>query len=402
MKFWMMPDSGSNTRRDFEDFLKEFEEIHPEIEVNVEVFTRNTLWKNLFHLIFEPSSHELPDVVEIPHSWTHMLIKANFLEELSFFDPGLSLAKYLPPLIPHSYKKGTKDIYSVPWWMDITAMHYREDHLRKITKTPEEELSTWEGMLRICAKLKERFAASPNYFPLQNSDWRGSLSIRSVLPCIWSRGTDLFTADYASCRFREEEFVNALEDYIKLATHNYMPVLRERGSAGTMLSGKASIFISRRQSFNIFENKKKSFKIKTLPVPPPGKEEFSFISGINLAVPRASENKKDAMTFIKWLTAPRQQARYASLMEVFPALEDKFEDMVFAAGPGMATYAKIVSRARALQEHTVSAAATKILNEVLDGAAVAVVNGKYRREELERALDFAARQTDYLLDLYKE
>ncbi|WP_428897740.1 ABC-type glycerol-3-phosphate transport system [Parelusimicrobium proximum] len=401
MLFWMMPDSGSNTLQNIESFLDGFKKEYPGIDVRVEVFTRQHLWTKLFNLIFDTDA-ERPDAVEIPHSWTQALIQAGFLENISSLDPGFGLSSYLAPLVPQCYKKHTKDIYAFPWWMDIGALHYRVDHLKEVSKDPQQDLSTWDGLLDVCGRLKEAYADIDNYYPMQNSDWRGSLSVRNALTCLWGRGVDLFEEDYSASMFTRREFADGLEDYINLARYKYMPILKERGSLGTMISGRASMFITRRQGLAIFENRTHPFKVKTLPIPATGPASSSFISGINLVIPKNCAERDNALTFIKWLNRPDNQTSYASQMEVFPSLEDTFDEFIFSSSERMQTYAKIISSGRTLQNILVSPSATKILNEVLDKMAYAILSDEYSREYLERELARAASEADYLLSIYKE
>ncbi len=400
MKFWMMPDSGSNTAKDAEKFFNGFRKENPGAELEVEVFTRDRLWRNLFLLAFEEDALALPDVVEIPHVWTPLLIKENLAENLTQLDPGLALNSYLAPLVPHCYKKNTKDIYALPWWMDISALHYRVDHLAKVTDNPAKELASWDGFLKTCSALKEEFKDVQKYYPLQNGDWRGSLSSRNMLPFIWGKGTDLTDKTFTECLFTQKDFVDCMDAYITLAVKKYMPILVERGSVGTMVAGKASLFLTRRQG-SIFENSKHDFKVKTLPVPTAGEHSVGYISGINLTLMKKSKDKDTAFAFIKWLSRPDNQLRYAQLMEVFPALEETFEKFIFSSPERMQTYAKIIAGGRALANNLVLPSATKILNEILDRCANNVLQGTYSRAFLEKELAYGAKEVNYLLALYE-
>jgi len=400
MLFWMMPDSGPNTRQDFENFLAAYRKDRPKEEIRVEYFTRDNLWRKLFLMRFEDDISGMPDLIQVPHTWTPFLTATNSIENLSAVDPSLNLNSFLSPLAPHCYRGGTKDIYGLPWWMDVMALHYREDHLKKVSQNPEEDLKTWQGFLEICAKLKKEFKTSPGYFPVQNSDWRGSISIRYIFPCIWSRGSGLFDeAGKKSC-FNDEAFIAGLEDYIALAQREFLPILRERGSLGTMLSGRASIFMTRRQGLSIFDARKSAFEAKTLAVPASGAKSVSFLSGVNLVINKRSEKKEQAFELIKWLLKKENQLKYAALMEVFPAEESSFEEFIFSSPARMKTYAKIVAGARTLPINMVASTATKMLNEVLDRVSLEIIKGTYKREILLAELDRASKEADYLLNLY--
>ena len=54
----------------------------------------------------------------------------------------------LNPLLikPHCYRPGTKDIHSYPWWFDMSALHFRGDHLKMVSAHPED-MEQFDSML---------------------------------------------------------------------------------------------------------------------------------------------------------------------------------------------------------------------------------------------------------------
>lgn len=400
MILWVMPDSGARTKSDYDLLVSLFKKEYPTADIKVQVFTRNVLWKKIFTLRNPTASEEIPDVIQIPHYWTALMTRQGVAEDLSKLDPGLSLSTCLFPLKAHCYKPGTKNIHSYPWWFDMSALHYRSDHLRKVTTKAEEDFSTWEGLLDICARLKETFKKVPGYYPMQNSDWRGSLSPRSAFTLIWGRGSDLMTPDFKQSLVGSKAFKEGVKDYITLALKEYMPILRERGSLGTILSGKASMLISRKQGVATFEGKT-GVHIKTLPVPTTGKEFVSYLSGMNLMINTLSNDKETALNFIKWCARADNQLRFAAMMEVFPAFEDSFENLIFSSSQRLHTYSGILASARTLPNLTVTGTILEILNKILAISATQIVEGRFTQSLLDRELDLASKEIDYLLSLYE-
>ena len=400
MILWVMPDAGSQTKTAYKKIAERFLREHPGAELTVRVVTRNILWKKAFTLKY-PASHEsIPDLIQIPHYWTALLTRAGVAENLSKFDPSLSLSECLAPLWLHCYKPGTKDIYSYPWWFDMSALHYRADHLKKVSTCPEKELATWDGLLDICARLRTYFKDVEGYYPLQNSDWRGSLSTRSTFTAIWGRGADLFTPDLKGTLIGTDAFKQGVKDYITLALKNYMPILRERGSLGNMMSGKASLFISRKQGAANFGGSKGGH-IHTLPVPRTGAEPQAYLSGMNLMINKAGKDKETALKFIKWCARSDNQIFYAKMMEVFPVKEESFEQLIFSSSKRLHTYSGILASAHTLPNITITGTAMEILNAVLAICATQIVEGRFDPTALDSALDNAAKETAYLLSLYE-
>ena len=138
MIFWMLPDSGLETADLMEEFLKDFRQQNPDIDLDVQVINRRALWNKIFTLKHDIGKEGCPDLIAFPHYWTEILATAQLLEPLKKFDKDISVSEVIDPLRPHCFSNVTKEIYSFPWWLDITALHYREDHLKAVTVNPEE------------------------------------------------------------------------------------------------------------------------------------------------------------------------------------------------------------------------------------------------------------------------
>ena len=401
MLFWIMPDNAERTQSIMEDFLKDFKKENPSIDLEVKVINRATLWNKIFSLRHLLRSGKGPDIIAMPHYWTELLIKAGVLVNLTEFDKTFRVDSYLELLHQHCYKKNTSDIYSIPWWFDITALHYREDHLSQVCNNPQQILGTWQGMLEACKLLKERFSDVEGYFPMQNSDWRGSLSHRAVLPCIWSKGGFLMDEKENLSGFNVKETRQGIEDFAALALKGYMPILRERSSLGTISSGYASMVMTRRQGIAMFEGQRANFEVKTLPIPRTGKNSVNYLEAINLALVKG-EHQEEAALLVKWLTKPENQIKYAALTEVFPSLEASFENFLISSPVRVQNYTKILASARTLPSHIASGTLMEMLAEVMTKTASDIVRNNYNTEKLEQYLHKEQKEADDILSLYGE
>jgi len=402
MIFWLMPDNATHTQAVLDVFLEDFKRNYPGSGVNIKVINRRTLWARIFTLKHEIGREGYPDLVAIPHYWTALLTKANMILNLTELDKTLRVDNCLDALRPHCYKKDTVDIYSFPWWMDVTALHYRNDHLKLVSQNPEALLSTWEGLLDACEKLKKYFEDTDGYMPLQNSDWRGSLSHRAVLPCLWSRGADLFNIKDGTCGFGTKEFEEGMEDFIKLAALEYMPILKERSSIGNISAGKSSIMMTRRQGISIFEGRHKDFDVKTLPIPRTGANYVNYLSGVNLVIPRGCAEPQRALELLKWLTSPEKQIEYASRTEVFPAREASFESFLLSSPQRLNNYTNIIAAARTLPNHIATGTIMEVMANIMSAVASEIIMHRYDRNSLRRLLKKGKEEVESILSLYNE
>ena len=137
MIFWMLPDSGIETAEMMEGFLSDFRKQNPDINLEVQIINRRTLWGKIFTLKHDIGTQGCPDLIAFPHYWTDILTTAKLLEPLKKFDKDITVKNVLDPLRTHCVSNENQEIYSFPWWLDISALHYREDHLKAVSSKPK-------------------------------------------------------------------------------------------------------------------------------------------------------------------------------------------------------------------------------------------------------------------------
>ncbi|MFA5162404.1 MAG: extracellular solute-binding protein [Elusimicrobiales bacterium] len=400
MIFWVLPNSGLQTVSHLKSLLSEFEREHPDIRVELAVLTRDALWRRLFEFQRQPRRAETGDIVQIPHYWTALFARLGIIDPLPEFTPKSCLDEWIEPLRPHCLLPGSSDIYSVPWWMDVTALHYRTDHMRAVCGNGSAAFREWDDVVRICRELARKFGGG-NYFPMENSNLRGSVNLRDLLPSIWSRGGDIFNTECTRAVVHREEALRGMEDYLQLLSGGHMPLLRERGSLGTMLEGRASMTVSRRLSQSLLPENDE-FEVKTVPLPGGLYGAHSLLSSYNLALVKNAKNRSEAAELLKWLVRPAQQAMYCRMIHAFQPAAAEFEQFIFSSHERMRTYSEIVAGARALPNVTVCGTYVEILDSALSRIAIAVARGSYSSGMLLQEMVKVQVEMDYLLSLYGE
>jgi ABC-type glycerol-3-phosphate transport system substrate-binding protein len=400
MIFWIMPDNAAKTKAIMEYFLRPFKEGNAGVDICIKVIPRRMLWKKIFSLKYLSDSPQCPDLIAIPNYWTELLNKTDALLNLTSVDKSIRLDGCLERLREYGYKKNTSDVYSFPWWFDIAALHYREDHLKLISDNPAELLSTWDGFLEAAKSLKKHFGSNNGYAPVQNADLRGGLSHRAALPCVWSKGADIADKKFRMAGFSGEAFKEGVRDFVALAVEKYMPILEERNSLGTISLGKASMIISRKQEISAFEGNHVDFKVKTVRMPAAGESPATYLNCINLAVVKGGCCTEEAVRLLKWLSLPENQMVYAAKTEVLPALETAFEQFLLSAPGRIRRYNEILEYSRIVGNHIAAGTLMEILSAVMSATASDIVRNKYTQRGLYAALDKANEDAQKVLDAY--
>ena len=195
-------------------------------------------------------------------------------------------------------------------------------------------------------------------------------------------------------------FKEGLRDYIDLALKNYMPILRERGSLGTMVSGKASLMLSRKQGLRTF-SAQRGRQVRTVPVPATGEKSIGYLSGMNLFINTLSQHKKEALDFIKFCARPDIQEKYASMIDTFPAFEEPLAKMMHSSSKRLYAYEQIIRASRTLPNITITGTIMEILKRILAVCATQIVEGRFTQASLDRELDAAAKEIENLLSIYE-
>ena len=113
------------------------------------------------------------------------------------------------------------------------------------------------------------------------------------------------------------------------------------------------------------------------------------------------QHKKEALAFIKFCVRPDVQVRYAKLLEVFPAYEDALELFMLTSGRRLRVYGDILTHAKTLPNITITGTIMEILKRILAVCATQIVEGRFTQASLDRELDKAAKEIEYLLSIYE-
>ncbi len=359
------------------------------------------MWKTLFKSQRGHETEEFPDIIEIPHYWTPLFSGMEVLAYLDEAGVEFEAARWIGPLAEHCVHRRKRQACSLPWFMDVSALHYRVDHLREIASEPEKLLSDWDGFIMACRLLIDKRRGKRGYFPIENSNLRGTVTVRDMLPSIWNSGGSLFSADNSRSALHREETLRGIEQYLDLFISGYMPLMQEKGSRGTMLDGRASMCISRRQADAVFlDGGEESFPLKTVSIPGGIFGSHSFLSSYNLAVLQHSSEKKKAANIINQLCANDAQMDYCRTVSAFPCSMTAFEQFIFSSPERVRTYAQIVGDAGTVPPFGVTGTYFEIIDSVLDSLCRKIAQGRYSHKMMHEKMERVSKEMDYLISLY--
>jgi multiple sugar transport system substrate-binding protein len=318
------------------DLARDFEKLHPDIHIIVQQIPWTAAHEKLLTAHVGGST---PDIAQLGNTWVPEFVALHALEPLDERMKASSVAR------PESWSEGiwqTNVIdgvgYGVPWYVDTRVLFYRSDLLRRAgyARMPES-WTEWREALRAIRKksgntqfgvlLPTNEYTQPVLFGLQNGatlladhDTRGAFSdpkFREAYAFLMS-----LYAEKLAPPVSNNEIANMYQEF-------------ERGTFAMVITGP----------WNLGEFKRRlppeladSWSTAPLPGPTGKSTGVSLAGGSSLGLFARGKHKDAAWSFIEYLSAPEQQARFYQLTGDLPAHRDAWPDSTFAVDPRLTAF----------------------------------------------------------------
>jgi multiple sugar transport system substrate-binding protein len=372
--FWSEPAQRALMDSLIQGYLAE----NPGAKVKVEELS----WSNgKTKLMIGFNSKTAPDVLELGSDWVPQFASSGVLMEMGAI---ADLQQTLHSGPSYALEPGLYQgkIYAAPWLLDTRVMFINDSLVAAAGVVVTNNLLTdWQAMMALGAKIQ---ATGAKGIGVNGSD--AHRLYKKILPYMWSNGGEPFNIK-GEPTLNTPANIEAVQFYVDqlkagvLETQKNLDDLFKRGQLGISYSG----------SWLLAPLAKAPFKWHTEPVPGNnGKPGISFGGGEYLAINANTSMKEEAIRFVKYITRPDVQLRFAKAVNIFPAdtmmQKDEFyrnrsQGSVFIDQLGKARMTPMVARwldAEAIIEDEVS--------QVLYGKATAAQAMKSAQERVEALL----------------
>ncbi len=393
MEFWILSDIDSAKFLAIKKMVQKFNIEYPRIKVRLLIKTRQSMWESMFLYLRNPKQYPLADLLEIPHSWTKVLVNLEILREMKSI-ADIDAEDFFDFLKDGMALKPKGDYFSLPWWLELYTLSVREDMLRLIGNAAEK-LAVWEGFVDVCRFLKSKNRKS-NFYPLENSNPSGAFSLYDVLPCIWNRGGRLFNDEFTKCEASKVEVLRGIQDFIFLARKGYLPLFKENyyEEKGLLSEGRRAMILSGR--LPSCYRKTHAPKLVSF-IYPNINRDGHFASSVNLAVTvRAREN--ETSRFLRFLFLQANLKFLAESFNVFPCMK-KSAEYIYEQ-KRFSVYKTILSKPRMTPDIEIFPTYEFLMNNLLKEMAIKVAAGAWDEDDLQRKLIIVQTEVDYILSSY--
>ena len=260
-----------------------------------------------------------PDVFTQDIIWIAEFAAAKWALPLDEYFNAEVMKEYFPGVVQACTWQGK--LTALPWFIDSGMLYYRKDLLEEISaKAPE----TWDELIDSAKKLTSSGKAKFGFL------WQGKQA--EVLVCdlvsfIGSNDGAIPQPDGKTVTIADDAAVEAVQlmhDLIKKYQITPEDVLSwdEEPSRGPFTAGQAAFLRNWSYVFKVAQDKTASTvvdKVGVVPLPHfPNKKSAACLGGYQYGVNASSKNKEAAIEFVRWMSSPETQLRFATTLGLCP------------------------------------------------------------------------------------
>lgn len=283
------------------------------------------------------NSKTAPDVLELGSDWVPQFASSGVLLDMKdIADLQQSLSSGPGYALEPGLYQGK--VYAAPWLLDTRVMFINDSLVAAAGVEPSMNLLTdWNAMMALGQKIQ---ATGAKGIGVNGSD--AHRLYKKILPYMWSNGGEPFNIK-GEPTLNTPANIEAVQFYVDqlkagvLESQKNLDDLFKRGQLGISFSG----------SWMLTPLEKAPFKWHTEPVPGnKGYPGISFGGGEYLAINANSAMKDEAIRFVKYITRPDVQLRFARAVNIFPADTMMQKDEFYRNRSQGAVFIEQLSKAR--------------------------------------------------------
>ncbi len=269
----------------------------------------------------------VPDVFTQDIIWIAEFAAAKWALSLDEYFNADAMKEYFPGVVEACRWQGK--LTALPWFIDSGMLYYRKDLLEGIGAKPPE---SWDSLIDSAKKLTSSGKAKFGFL------WQAKQA--EVLVCdlvsfIGSNDGAILQPDGKTVSVASDAAVEAVQlmhDLIKKYQITPEDVLSwdEEPSRGPFTSGDAGFLRNWSYVWKISQSKDDSSVVDKVGVAPlphfEGKKSAACLGGYQYGVNASSKNKEAAIEFVRWMSSPETQLRFATQLGLCPTRAAVLDD----------------------------------------------------------------------------
>ncbi|WHY77816.1 ABC transporter substrate-binding protein [Neobacillus sp. WH10] len=318
---WTASLSGEPFDSYFDSIEKEFETLHPKLDVVIEDVPQNEMEQKVLTSL---TGKDVPDVVNLnPHYMSNIAAQGGLLDltdELS--------DKTKESFIEGPYNSGKYEdkLYALPWYLTTTVSWYNGDHFAKggITELPTDTKGIYET-----AKKVTEATGKPSYYPVINDG-------NAIMEKMVSLANGKAIVKDGKAAFENND---AILEFFTLTQKMYKEGLIPQETAEGSIKTGQQLYMAGNTSLieggvtflgPVESGAPEVFKASKSGQPLNSEDAPVNVAVMNFAVPSKTQNKEAAVALAEFVTNPKNQLEFAKTAgTVLPSTKESLEDDYF-------------------------------------------------------------------------
>ncbi len=321
---WLIKDHERVMR---EIILPEFRKEYPEIDVLLTTTSWDYLWDKVirFH-----NRKQGPDVFQIGNTLNGVLAKMGAIRDITkMVNRCGGLRSFVQAVTPLCVYPGTSIIHSVPWYLDMRILCYRDNILNALSIN-ENELLTINGLIKVCGKVHNFKVNNKAVAAFGVFGQKDAMLLHNLAPWIWNFGGDFLSPDTKEIRFNSERSLKGIKAYFDFINTFccHETVLQDANelSDNFMVKGNCCFGNFAPTVYNKYLDPASPARTQlgqyidcmAMPGGPYGRH--TFLGGSNLAISSYSQYPDEAWVFISFLLQQKIQELFSQHTHQPPSL----------------------------------------------------------------------------------
>ncbi|MEW5768610.1 MAG: sugar ABC transporter substrate-binding protein [bacterium] len=323
-----------------EPLIKDFEAENPGINIDYQQLT----WANgLDKITIALASGTGPDICELGSTWVARFAHDEVLIDITNEVEALKDEYRMWEPVTYQGK-----IYGLPWVVGTRALFYNRTLFRQAKLDPDSPPTTWDELLEAAKAIRN---LGPEIYGYGINAGERYVLYKKFMPFAWGNGGDVL--DGNKCVLDSPEVKEALKFYLNLAKYglaekqDVLDNAFKRGVLGMHISGAWNLKRIPEEAADL------DFGVALIPKPSATKgRSASFAGGEMLVLFKGCQHKKEALSFLRFLTREDNAVRLCrEVKSVAPAAAAAINNEYYLNHPKEMVFLKQMEGAVAPPNH---------------------------------------------------
>lgn len=310
-----------------EKMVADYEAANPNVKIDLTDLT----WANGHEkIVVAFSSGTAPDIVELGSDWVAEFSSSGQLAGITS-DVLNDTARF------HGWSPGIYDneIYAFPWILGTRVLFINRELTKRSGLSENFVPVNWPQLKELCYKID---SLGDDIYGFGSNSAEKHRLYKKFLPFFWAHDGRIISKDGKYVVLASDKAYKALKLYKELSDSCSI-IDTQRRLEDAFLAGKVGVIISGDWLLKRIRNENVQIDLVTTLIPGPKFPGKSFAGGEYLAVSSASENKAEALRFIKYITNRENQLLFCKAnYSASPSNKEASQDEFFTSDVNMQTF----------------------------------------------------------------